>query len=224
MKNVGEVSSVAEFRVTNPYDIKPTQPKVLPKNYSQGVDNLSSEDFLRIYMETIKYQDPFQPQDISKMLEDITRLNQIKHINDIKSFMEGLKGWLNQITLLSSLSLIGREFVFSTDTLDTIRGGTYYLLSSEDIKGATLKLMDGQEVVKEIRIDLKKGLNSIDLKDLPKGQFEIRLEKNGIPLDGVSLGFQSRIKSVSVSGSELLFELEGGELVSPSKLIYAGGV
>ncbi|RME13534.1 MAG: hypothetical protein D6804_00135, partial [Aquificota bacterium] len=122
MKNTREGRKVAEFRATDPYHIKPPEPKVLPKNYTQGVDNLSSDDFLKIYMETLKYQDPFQPQDLSKMLEDMTRLNQVKYMNDMRSFMEGLKGWFNQITLLSGLNLIGKEFVFSTDRVDTLKG------------------------------------------------------------------------------------------------------
>lgn len=214
---------MAELKATNPYDIKPPEPKVLPKNYTQGVDNLSSEDFLKIYMETLKYQDPFQPQDLSKMLEDMTRLNQIRYMNDMKSFMEGLKGWFNQITLLSSLSLIGKEFVFSTDKIDTLKGGQYYLLSSEDIKGATIRIMDGDDVIKEYQVDINKGLNPIELRDLPKGQFSVQILKNGMPVDGLNLGVMGKIKSVSVSGGELLFELENGELVSPSRLIYAGG-
>ncbi len=215
---------MAELKATNPYDIKPPEPKVLPKNYTQGVDSLSSEDFLKIYMETLKYQDPFQPQDLSKMLEDMTRLNQIRYMNDMKSFMEGLKGWFNQITLLSSLSLIGKEFVFSTDKIDTLKGGQYYLLSSEDIKGATIRIMDGDNVIKELQLDINKGLNPIELRDLPKGQFSVQILKNGMPVDGLNLGVMGKIKSVIVSGGELLFELENGELVSPSRLIYAGGI
>lgn len=215
---------MAELRATNPYNIKPPEPKVVPKNHSRGLDNLSSDEFLKIYMETLRYQDPFQSQDLSKMLEDMTRLNQVKYMNDMKIFMEGLKGWFNQVTLLSSLSLIGKDFVFSTDRLDTIKGGQYYLLSSEDVKGATLKIMDGDDVVKEVKVDIKKGLNPINLEGLPKGQFEVKLLKDGMALEGVSLGFKEKIRSVSVSGGELLFELERGEFVSPSRLIYAGGI
>lgn len=215
---------MAELKATDPYSIKPPEPKILPKNYTQGIDNLSSEDFLKIYMETIKYQDPFQPQDFSKMLEDMTKLNQVRYMNDMKTFIEGLKGWFNQITLLSSLNLVGKEFVFSADRLDTMNGGQYYLISSEEIKGATLKIMDGDEVVKEINIDINRGLNPIDISDLPRGQFDIKLINNGLPVEGVNLGYLAKVKSVNVLDGELLFELENGELVSPSRLIYAGGV
>ncbi len=215
---------MAQLRPTNPYDIKPPEPKVVPSNYTQGMDNLSSEDFLKIYMETLKYQDPFQPQDLSKMLDDMTKLNQVRYMNDMKGFMEGLKGWFNQITLLSSLNLVGKDFVFATDRIDALKGGQYYLLSSQDIRGATLRIMDGDDVIKELQVDINKGLNPINIDDLPRGQFSIKLLKNGMPVDGINLGVMGRVKSVSISGNELLFELENGELVSPSRLIYAGGI
>ncbi len=103
----------------NVYDVKPKEPKLLPPDYTQGVDNITSEDFLKIYMETLKYQDPFQQQDLSKMLDDMVKLNQVKYFNDVRGFLEGLKGWLNQMTMLSSLALIGKEIVFATDKVWT---------------------------------------------------------------------------------------------------------
>lgn len=210
-------------KITELQSLKPKEPKILPKDYTPGIDNLSSEDFLRIYMETLRYQDPFQPQDPSKMLDDMVKLNQIKYMSDVKSFVEGLKGWFNQMTLLSSLNLTGKDLVFSVDKIDTLKGGQYYILSPEDLKGATLRVMDGEDVIKEVQIDLRKGLNPIDLEDLPKGQFEIRLMKNGIPIQDFSLGLQGKVRAVSIVNGDLFFELEGGELVSPSRLIYAGG-
>ncbi len=105
-----------------------------------------------------------------------------------------------------------------------MKGGQYYLISSEEIKGATLKIMDGDEVIKEVNIDINRGLNPINLSDLPKGQLDVKLFRNGLPLEGVSLGYLGKVKSVNVLSNELLFELESGELVSPSRLIYVGGV
>ena len=209
---------------TNPYHIKPPSPKLLPSNYTQGIDNLTSDDFLKIYMETLRYQDPFQQQDLSKMLQDMVQLNQIKYFNDVKAFLEGLKGWFNQFTLLAGLSLVGKELIFSTDHIDTIKGGGYYLLSSEEIKGATLRVMDGDTVVKEFQMDINKGLNPIELSDLPKGQFTIKVFKEDLEVQNVSLGYAGTIKAVSVVNGELRLELERGELVSPSSIIYAGGV
>jgi len=30
---------MAELKATDPYSIKPPEPKILPKNYTQGIDN-----------------------------------------------------------------------------------------------------------------------------------------------------------------------------------------
>ncbi|RMH81012.1 MAG: flagellar hook assembly protein FlgD [Acidobacteria bacterium] len=212
------------LKATEPYQIKPPEPKVVSKDYTQGVDNLTSDDFLKIYMETLRYQDPFEQKDFSKMLEDMARLNEIKHFNDIRNFLEGLKGWFNQMTFLSSLSLIGKDFVFSAQDVDTLKGGEYFLLSSEDLKGVSVKLMDGEDVVKEYKLDIKRGLNTLDLSDLPKGRFGIKIFKDGVELGDVALGYRSKVVSVSILKGELFFELENGRLVSPSSIIHSGGV
>ena len=203
---------------------KPQEPKVLPPNYTPGVDSLTSEDFLKIYMETLRYQDPFQAQDLSKMLDDMVKLNQVRFFNDMRSFTEDLKALFNQSTLISSLSLVGKDVIFSTEEVNTVKGGQYYLLSSENISQATVKFFDGDQVVKEIRIDLKKGLNELNLDDLPRGQFQVKVFKDGLEYPNVQLGIKGSIKAAAIMGGQLLFELLDGSMIDPSKIIYLGGV
>jgi flagellar basal-body rod modification protein FlgD len=203
---------------------KPQEPKILPPNYAPGVDNLTSEDFLRIYIETLRYQDPFQTQDLSKMLDDMVKLNQVKFFNDIRSFTESLKALFNQSTLISSLSLVGKDVIFSTEGVNTVKGGQYYLLSPENISQATVKFFDGDQVVKEIKIDLKKGLNELNLDGLPKGQFRVKVFKDGLEYPNVQLGIKGSIKAAAVMNGQLLFELLDGSMMDPSKIIYLGGV
>jgi flagellar basal-body rod modification protein FlgD len=203
---------------------KPQEPKVLPPNYTPGVDSLTSEDFLKIYMETLRYQDPFQAQDLSKMLDDMVKLNQVKFFNDMRSFTEGLKALFNQSTLISSLSLVGKDVIFSTEEVNTVKGGQYYLLSPENISQATVKFFDGDQVVKEIRIDLKKGLNELNLDGLPMGQFKVKVFKDGLEYPNVQLGIKGSIKAAAIMNGQLLFELLDGSMIDPSKIIYLGGV
>ncbi|NAZ06822.1 MAG: flagellar hook assembly protein FlgD [Thermocrinis sp.] len=203
---------------------KPQEPKVLPPNYTPGVDSLTSEDFLKIYIETLRYQDPFQAQDLSKMLDDMVKLNQVRFFNDMRSFTEGLKALFNQSTLISSLSLIGKDVIFSTEEANTVKGGQYYLLSPENISQATVKFFDGDQVVKEIRIDLRKGLNELNLDGLPRGQFQVKVFKDGLEYPNVQLGIKGSIKAAAVMNGQLLFELLDGSMIDPSKIIYLGGV
>ena len=203
--------------------LKPSAPKVLPPNYTPGVDSMSSEDFLKVYLETLRYQDPFQAQDLSKMLDDVVKLNQVRFFNDIRSFTEGIKALFNQSTLISSLSLVGKDVVFSVDEVSTLKEGKYTLLSSEDINDVVVKFMDGDTVVKELRMDLKKGLNELSLDGLPGGQFKVKIYKDGMEYPYVQVGLRGVIKAAAVINGELLFELADGSLLSPSKIIYIGG-
>jgi flagellar basal-body rod modification protein FlgD len=203
---------------------KPQEPKVLPPNYTPGVDSLTSEDFLKIYIETLRYQDPFQAQDLSKMLDDMVKLNQVRFFIDMRSFTEGLKALFNQSTLISSLSLVGKDVIFSVEEVNTVKGGQYYLLSPEDVSQATVKFFDGAQVVKEIRIDLRKGLNELNLDGLPRGQFRVKVFKDGLEYPNVQLGIKGSIKAAAIMNGQLLFELLDGSMIDPSKIIYLGGV
>ncbi len=212
-----------EYGVKN-YEVKPKEPKIVDANYVQSVDSMSAEDFMQIYLETLKYQDPFKQTDISKSIDDMVKLNQIRYFSEVMSFMEGLTAWMNQMTFVNSLNFIGREFVFKTETLDTIKGGQYYILSSEELTDVKVQILDGEEVIKEITMDVKKGLNSIDISDLPQGQFTVKLTRQDTEVVGWQLGFMDKIAAVGILEGELMFDLESGRKSSADAIIYAGGI
>jgi flagellar basal-body rod modification protein FlgD len=206
------------------YDVQPPQPKVVGPDYLQSFDNLSAEDFMRIYLETLRFQDPFRQNDISKAIEDTVRLNQIRFFTDMRMFVDSLKAWLNQMTFLQSLNLIGRSFVFRTDLLDTVRGGEYYILAGERMEGVTVRIYDGDEVIKEINVDLERGLNPLDISGLPKGHFKVRVFKGDLEVTvGWELGYRDTVGAVGIVNGELMLDLVSGRQVSASQIIYSGG-
>ncbi|RLJ71527.1 flagellar basal-body rod modification protein FlgD [Hydrogenivirga caldilitoris] len=209
--------------IDNRLDVKPPEPKIVGPDYVQSFDTMSSEDFMKIYLETLKFQDPFNQQDLSKSLEDVVKLNQIKFYTDMKGFMEGFKAWMNQITFMQTISLIGKNFVFAADTLDTVKGGEYHILSGERVRGVTVKVYDGDEVIKEFEMDLERGLNTLDTSDLPQGQFTVKLFKGDYELPGWQLGFKDTVKSAGIVNGELMLDLLSGRQVSSSQIIYAEG-
>ncbi len=209
--------------VKNPYDIKPPEPKVVGPDYVQSFDNMSANDFMKIYLETLKYMDPFKQQDLSKSLEDVVKLNQVRFYTEIQTFMDSFKAWMNQITFMQTINLIGKEFVFSTDTVDTLKGGEYYLLVGERVEGVKVRIYDGDEVIKEIDMDLDKGLNLIDTSDLPKGQFSVKVFKGDYELTNWELGFKDTVRSAGILNGELVLDLLSGRQASSSQIIYTGG-
>ncbi len=205
------------------YDVEPFQPKVVGPDYVQSFDNLSAEDFMRIYIETLRFQDPFRQNDLSKVIEDTVRLNQIKFFTDMRRFLDTLSVWMNQMTFLQTVNLLGKTFVFRTDLLDTVKGGEYYIVSGERLEGVKVRIYDGEELVKEIEMDLERGLNKLDISDLPKGQFTVRIFKGDFEVtEGWELGFMDTVRAVGIVNGELMLELLSGRQVPASEIVYAG--
>ncbi len=204
------------------YDVKPTEPRIVGPDYVQSFDNMSANDFMKIYLETLKFQDPFRQQDLSKSLEDVVRLNQVKFYTDMKLLLDGITAWMNQMTFMQTVNMIGKDFVFSTDVLDTVKGGEYYILSGERVRGAVLKIYDGDEVIREVKLDLDRGLNALDTSDLPKGQYTVKLFKGDYELPGWQLGFLDTVRSAGIVNGELMLDLLSGRQVSASQIIYTG--
>ncbi len=202
--------------------LKVKEPQVVGPDYVQSFDNLSTTDFMKIYLETLKFQDPFRQQDLSKSIEDVVRLNQIRFYTDMKFFLKNLSLWMNQMTFMQSLSMIGKNFIFETDILDNVKGGEYYILSAEKLKDVKVKIYDGEEVIKELTVDLEKGLNPLDISDLPKGQFKVELFKGDTQLLNWKLGFKDTVQSAGIIDGELMLDLLSGRQISASRIIYAG--
>lgn len=205
------------------FDLKPQEPKIVGPDYVQSFDTMSANDFMKVYLETLKYQDPFKQQDLSKSLEDVVRLNQVRFYMDMKGFMDNFTAWMNQITFMQTVNLIGKEFVFATDTLDTLKGGDYQILSGERVRGVSVKIYDGDELVKEIKMDLERGLNTLDISELPKGQFTVKIYKGDYEVPGWQLGFRDSVKSAGIVNGELMLDLMSGRQISSSQIIYTGG-
>ena len=203
--------------------VKPKSPKILPEDYVQSVDNMSASDFLKIYLETLRFQDPFNQTDLSKSLEDMVRIHQIKYFTDMKQFLEDLKSWLNQMTFLNTATLIGKEFLFKAETLDTSKRDKYYLIADDDYENVKARIYDGDELVKEVELSLKKGVNEFDVSKLPKGNFSVEFVQEGVPVKGITLAFKDKIKSVGIINKELVLDLEAGGSVSADKIVYTGG-
>ncbi|ADC88984.1 flagellar hook capping protein [Thermocrinis albus DSM 14484] len=196
--------------------------RILPPNYTQGVDNLSPQDFLKIYLETLRFQDPFQQQDLSKMLDDMVKLNQVKFFNDVRNTLENLKDLTLQMTLAAGLSVLNREvYVSSEDIIPN--GATYYLMSDRDIKGAVVQFTNDRGDVKTIRMDIEKGVNVLSTEALSEGTWKVNVLYGGEQVQGVSLLVKDKVRSVELMGGQVMLELYKGGNVPITKLVRVEG-
>lgn len=177
----------------NPYDIK-------------------TEDFLKIYLKMLELQDPTDPLKIEDMINQNYQLQQISFLTRLEGTMKSLAEAQRLGYITQAGFLIGKEVVFQTDAI-TDTSLSYVLLSTEDYGKVEVSIADRitGKVVKTLQIDLSKGLNKLDLSDLPPGDYTVTVTKEGNPLKGVFLGVSGTVEYVSLVGDEPVLGLPFGE-------------
>jgi len=184
----------------------------------QYVDNdynpydISTEDFLKIYLKMLELQDPTEPLKIEDMINQNYQLQQISFLTRLEETMQSLAAAqrLNYVTQAGFL--IGKNVVFQTDEI-TDTSLQYVLLSPENYGTVDVTITDKNtgKVVKTEQIDLVKGLNNLDVADLPAGDYTVAVYKDGNQLNDVILGISGTVEYISLINDEPMLGLPFGE-------------
>jgi flagellar basal-body rod modification protein FlgD len=129
---------------------------------STGESTLDSEAFLQLFLTELQYQDPTEPMDNAKMLEQTSQLATLQSQETQQSAMESITETLVQNAQyqaqFSMVSAIGKtaytnlNALQTTGSLQDITGELYF---DTPIKGGEIQILDEDtmEVVKTIPLD-----------------------------------------------------------------------
>ncbi len=184
----------------------------------QYVDNdynpydISTEDFLKIYLKMLELQDPTEPLKIEDLINQNYQLQQISFLTRLEETMQSLAAAqrLNYVTQAGFL--IGKNVIFQTDEI-TDTSLQYVLLSPENYGTVDVTITDKNtgKVVKTEQVDLVKGLNNLDVADLPAGDYTVAVYKDGNQLNNVILGISGTVEYISLINNEPMLGLPFGE-------------
>lgn len=108
---------------------------------TDGFSTLGSDEFIKVMFAELSRQDPLQPNDTSKLLE---QLGQIRSIESDLALQKNLEGLIRQNEITSAGGLIGKFAVGTTDTNDRVQG--YVDSISVTREGVRLNLSTGFQV------------------------------------------------------------------------------
>jgi flagellar basal-body rod modification protein FlgD len=119
-----------------------------PVSSSQAINasaTLGQNDFLKLLVAQLKYQDPMKPTDSSQFMGEMAQFSTVQGVTSMGTTMEGMSH-ANDVS--QAIALIGKEIRYKA--LDgTIGSGT--VQSTETDNGAvTLQLADGDVVLKDV--------------------------------------------------------------------------
>ena len=119
-----------------------------PASSSKAINasaTLGQNDFLKLLVAQLKYQDPMKPTDSSQFMGEMAQFSTVQGVTSMGTTMEGMSH-ANDVS--QAIALIGKQIRYKA--LDgTIGSGT--VQSTETDNGAvTLQLADGDVVLKDV--------------------------------------------------------------------------
>jgi flagellar basal-body rod modification protein FlgD len=82
----------------------------------------TKDDFLKLLVTQMKYQDPLDPMDNAQMTSQIAQLNTVEGINQLNATVSGLQASLMASQSMQSASLIGKTILADGNSINLLNG------------------------------------------------------------------------------------------------------
>jgi len=153
-----------------------SQIKIVPEGYDNA--QMSQEDFLKVLLANLQWQNPLEAQDISQFIDDTVKLREMEALNAFESSVESLKESLNAYSLVFATGFIGKlvEYEGNQTFVEGGKGRAEFTLSEPAQKVVVTLLSPSGEVVEEKTFyDLDAGSYpfEIDNPELPDGYYTV---------------------------------------------------
>ena len=206
-------------------------------NSSTGGKALGKDAFLQLLVTQLKNQNPLDPQDNSAFVAQLAQFSSLEGITTLNSTVSSLAGNYNSSQALQASSLVGRNVIVQTNTVqldDPSKGMTGSVTVPSSIAGGTVSITDSSGTV-DRTLDLGSraaGSASFtwDGKDkdgnlVPTGTYTVKANAsiNGTSTD-MATYLPATVNSVTISqtGGELMLNLSGKGTVALSKVQTIG--
>ncbi len=156
------------------------EPKVVDKNYDNS--KMSNQDFLKVLLADLQWQDPLEAKDISDFINNSVKLREMEVLNDFQKTIEMLKAVNESNALLFGSSLIGKKIFYEGNATYVKDGKStvqFQLEDNADVvdiivmdnSGKTIESKTFNNVAGNQKISFQ-----IDNPDIPDGYYTVYVE------------------------------------------------
>ncbi len=165
---------------------------------------LSKDDFMKLFLAELQYQDPTAPMDTEKILAQTSQLATIESTDNTNQALESLAASLANTDQFSTIAAIGKRADLGSDAIKHDKGSDskFEVYFPEDIAQGTINITDFEDnLVATVPIEMK--VNGTDVDKLDAGVYKFAwdgLDVNGNPVD--SGNFHVNASYVDSSGAK----------------------
>lgn len=176
--------------------------KVVPSNYDNS--KMSQEDFMRVLLANLQWQDPLEAQDISQFIDNTVKLREMEVLNSFEDSVKEIKESLNSYSLVFASSFIGKEVEYKGNRTYVKGGkGTFEFSLSSPAQKVVVRVFDSKGNLVEEK----------ELYSLSKGSYPFEIDNPSLA-DGY---YTVSVDAYSLGGSKVDVEVNSFALVEGVK-------
>ena len=150
-------------------------------NISQQTNNvkdktaLGKDDFMKLLLIQLQYQDPTEPMDTEKILTQTSQLAALEASDNTKTALENLTASLGNAQQFSTIGAIGKRADLGSDAIahDEGSSATFELYFPEDAYTGVIEISDGEgNVVAKMNIQDQKDSEGKPIEMHPAGVYQ----------------------------------------------------
>ncbi len=166
-----------------------SQVKVVGPDYDNS--KMTKEQFLKVLLATIEWQDPLQAENISDFINNSVKLREMEVLNSFENSVDDLKNSLKSTELFYATSFIGKEVLYQGDKTYVKDGkGKFYFELKKPASYVEVVVKDskGNVVDRKEFTDLSSGSYPVEIDNpsLQNGYYTVSVlakDSNGNPVD-----------------------------------------
>lgn len=166
-----------------------------------GSNELSKDDFMRLFLTQMKTQSPLKPFDSGDMMKQMSELTSLSATQELEMSIKQLVASTSRSQMLSASQLIGKDVVLPSGVGQVVEG--------KGMKGSVILPASVEEVSIEIKDDNGKLLKTVKLPASGGGVADF--EWDGLDEDGnaVDADFYKMSATAMINGHEVQVQTAG---------------
>ena len=146
---------------------------------------LGKDDFMKLLLVELQYQDPTEPMDSEKILTQTSQLASLESAENTNKALEDLSASLANTQEFSTIAAIGKRADLGSDAINHDQGAvtSFEIYFPEDIKEGTIEITDMEDnIVATLPIEMPEDEDGNPLEQRDAGVYQFDwdgLDKNG---------------------------------------------
>jgi len=180
------------------------------KTTTGELDQLGNDEFLKLFLTELKYQDPLEPMDASKMLDSTLQMSTIESNTKQTETLEDILSSIDKPEQSQYINMINNSIIIDNSSVKILGGTGQFTVDMPENYDGKVELLDSQgNSIYSKNIKGTNGISYINFENVPSdGEFTLKF--NVLNNDSERLNIDSdkfNVKGVRFNNGQIEYKI-----------------